>query len=56
MIASKISVSQWHDAIADPCWNNGNAQFLRGYTRELHSLGHEVVVFERRQESVERHA
>jgi spore maturation protein CgeB len=28
------------------CWNNGNAHFLRGYARELHSLGHEVVVFE----------
>ena len=28
------------------CWNNGNAHFLRGYARELHGLGHEVVVFE----------
>ncbi|MBB4392432.1 MULTISPECIES: glycosyltransferase [unclassified Bradyrhizobium] len=28
------------------CWNNGNAHFLRGYARELHALGHEVVVFE----------
>ncbi|MBK3664141.1 glycosyltransferase [Bradyrhizobium diazoefficiens] len=28
------------------CWNNGNAHFLRGYVRELHALGHEVVVFE----------
>jgi spore maturation protein CgeB len=28
------------------CWNNGNAHFLRGYARELHTLGHEVVVFE----------
>ncbi|WP_314957664.1 glycosyltransferase [Bradyrhizobium cosmicum] len=28
------------------CWNNGNAHFLRGYSRELHSLGHEVIVYE----------
>ena len=28
------------------CWNNGNAHFLRGYARELHALGHDVVVFE----------
>jgi spore maturation protein CgeB len=28
------------------CWNNGNAHFLRGYARELHGLGHDVVVFE----------
>ena len=28
------------------CWNNGNAHFLRGYARELHALGHEVVVYE----------
>jgi len=28
------------------CWNNGNAHFLRGYARELHALGHEVIVFE----------
>lgn len=28
------------------CWNNGNAHFLRGYARELHALGHEVVVVE----------
>lgn len=28
------------------CWNNGNAHFLRGVARELHALGHEVVVFE----------
>ncbi|MEY9758291.1 CgeB family protein [Bradyrhizobium yuanmingense] len=28
------------------CWNNGNAHFLRGYARELHALGHQVVVFE----------
>jgi len=29
------------------CWNNGNAHFLRGVTRELAQLGHEVVVYER---------
>ena len=28
------------------CWNNGNAHFLRGVSRELHKLGHEVVVYE----------
>jgi spore maturation protein CgeB len=28
------------------CWNNGNAHFLRGVTRELARLGHEVVVYE----------
>lgn len=28
------------------CWNNGNAHFLRGYARELHALGHEVIVYE----------
>jgi spore maturation protein CgeB len=28
------------------CWNNGNAHFLRGVTRELTRLGHEVVVYE----------
>ncbi|MBI5264709.1 MAG: glycosyltransferase [Bradyrhizobium sp.] len=28
------------------CWNNGNAHFLRGVTRELAKLGHEVVVYE----------
>ncbi|CCD85387.1 Putative UDP-Glycosyltransferase/glycogen phosphorylase protein [Bradyrhizobium sp. ORS 285] len=28
------------------CWNNGNAHFLRGVARELHALGHEVVVYE----------
>src|ERR1700712_5184527 len=28
------------------CWNNGNAHFLRGVTRELAKLGHEVVVCE----------
>jgi spore maturation protein CgeB len=28
------------------CWNNGNAHFLRGIARELHSLGHSVIVFE----------
>jgi spore maturation protein CgeB len=28
------------------CWNNGNAHFLRGYARELHALGHNVVVYE----------
>jgi spore maturation protein CgeB len=30
------------------CWNNGNAHFLRGVTRELARLGHEVVVCEPR--------
>ncbi|HEU0083049.1 MAG TPA: glycosyltransferase [Bradyrhizobium sp.] len=29
------------------CWNNGNAHFLRGVTRELQRLGHEVSVYER---------
>lgn len=28
------------------CWNNGHAHFLRGVTRELARLGHQVVVFE----------
>ncbi|WP_029586325.1 glycosyltransferase [Bradyrhizobium sp. URHD0069] len=28
------------------CWNNGNAHFLRGVTRELARLGHEVIVCE----------
>ncbi|MDB5604061.1 MAG: hypothetical protein JWP25_961 [Bradyrhizobium sp.] len=28
------------------CWNNGNAHFLRGITRELARLGHEAVVCE----------
>ncbi len=28
------------------CWNNGNAHFLRGVARELHGLGHQVVVYE----------
>lgn len=28
------------------CWNNGNAHFLRGVARELHTLGHEVIVHE----------
>jgi len=28
------------------CWNNGNAHFLRGVTRELVKLGHDVVVYE----------
>lgn len=28
------------------CWNNGNAHFLRGVTRELARLGHDVVVYE----------
>ncbi len=28
------------------CWNNGNAHFLRGVSRELHKLGHEVIVYE----------
>lgn len=28
------------------CWNNGNAHFLRGISRELQKLGHEVVVYE----------
>jgi spore maturation protein CgeB len=28
------------------CWNNGNAHFLRGVTRELLRLGHEVSVYE----------
>jgi len=30
------------------CWNNGNAHFLRGVTRELARLGHDVVVCEPR--------
>src|SRR3954469_12245336 len=30
------------------CWNNGNAHFLRGVTRELVRLGHDVVVCEPR--------
>jgi spore maturation protein CgeB len=28
------------------CWNNGNAHFLRGVSRELQKLGHEVVIYE----------
>ncbi len=28
------------------CWNNGNAHFLRGVTRELVRLGHEVIICE----------
>jgi spore maturation protein CgeB len=28
------------------CWNNGNAHFLRGVSRELQKLGHKVVVLE----------
>jgi len=28
------------------CWNHGNAHFLRGVTRELIKLGHDVVVYE----------
>src|SRR5436853_3734849 len=28
------------------CWNNGNAHFLRGVTRELAKLGHQVTVYE----------
>ena len=28
------------------CWNNGNAHFLRGVTRELVRLGHQVTVYE----------
>lgn len=28
------------------CWNNGNAHFLRGVTRALSELGHEVIVYE----------
>jgi spore maturation protein CgeB len=28
------------------CWNHGNAHFLRGVTRELINLGHEVHVYE----------
>jgi spore maturation protein CgeB len=28
------------------CWNNGNVHFLRGVTRELARLGHEVVICE----------
>src|SRR4051812_17960185 len=28
------------------CWNNGNAHFLRGVTRELARLGHHVTVYE----------
>jgi spore maturation protein CgeB len=28
------------------CWNHGNAHFLRGVTRELIRLGHEVIVYE----------
>jgi spore maturation protein CgeB len=28
------------------CWNNGNAHFLRGVTRELARLGHEVIICE----------
>jgi len=28
------------------CWNNGNAHFLRGISRELQKLGHQVIVYE----------
>ncbi len=28
------------------CWNHGNAHFVRGVLRELHTMGHEVQVFE----------
>jgi spore maturation protein CgeB len=28
------------------CWNNGNAHFLRGVSRELAALEHEVIVYE----------
>src|SRR5438270_3061610 len=28
------------------CWNNGNAHFLRGVTRELARLGHQIMVCE----------
>src|SRR5205807_10669372 len=28
------------------CWNNGNAHFIRGVTRELARLGHQVIVCE----------
>jgi spore maturation protein CgeB len=28
------------------CWNNGNAHFLRGVTREVARLGHDIVVCE----------
>lgn len=28
------------------CWNHGNAHFLRGVTRELLHLGHDVTVYE----------
>ena len=28
------------------CWNNGHAHFLRGVTRELTQLGHDVLVCE----------
>jgi spore maturation protein CgeB len=28
------------------CWNNGHAHFLRGVSRELQKLGHEVAVYE----------
>jgi spore maturation protein CgeB len=28
------------------CWNNGNAHFLRGISRELQKLGHTVTVYE----------
>jgi spore maturation protein CgeB len=28
------------------CWNHGNAHFLRGITRELLRLGHQVIVYE----------
>jgi spore maturation protein CgeB len=31
-------------------WNNGNAHFLRGLIREMGMMGHEVVVFEPRNE------
>src|SRR4051812_30417363 len=28
------------------CWNHGNAHFLRGITRELLRLGHQVTVYQ----------
>ena len=38
------------------CWNNGNAHFLRGISRELQKLGHEVVVCEPAEEWSRRNA
>ncbi len=34
----------YHSLVSD--WNNGNAHFLRGYSRELQSLGHKVEIYE----------